>query len=415
MELEPQGGETPEDYLKNMRLHAKYQAQKDEIDLGKRDHQPSYTAGVDAMRRKAIYDAKIAEDNAKTRKGQPSNAEYIDAIRRKARDDAKWAKHNASGLNRTLDTLGKAGQAANQWASAANAATNAATNIATFRSTVKGREADARKKQWEADHLDEMNAMRKTDVYSRTKTSNIQYVRDADCQKLNTMKPLLMKVTLNMLNKDDSLQPIEYIIGVKTHTRMVQSSILPEVAKYPLKEMDKISRKIKWRAGELKFFKDLVFRIKEKKQTAADSRDPNRKWYRRLYELAHMQGDAPAAAVVEGKSLFKVFIKDKQGKGNLQNGMIPNASIIMSQADVDNIKAETEIDLLKPSAAKKFCGELFLMSLVIIDTDRDTIKILLPDINNDYDVHSLASVNRQLAQLDTMGTKTRDMFKMLGA
>ena len=71
--------------------------------------------------------------------------------------------------------------------------------------------------------------------------------------------------------------------------------------------------------------------------------------------------------------------------------------------------------LLKPSAAKKFCGELFLMSLVIIDTDRDTIKILLPDINNDYDVHSLASVNRQLAQLDTMGTKTRDMFKMLGA
>jgi hypothetical protein len=37
-----------------------------------------------------------------------------------------------------------------------------------------------------------------------------------------------------------------------------------------------------------------------------------------------------------------------------------------------------------------------------------------PDSNNEFDVHSLASVNKQLAQLDTAGTKTRDMFKLLG-
>jgi hypothetical protein len=94
--------------------------------------------------------------------------------------------------------------------------------------------------------------------------------------------------------------------------------------------------------------------------------------------------------------------------------MIPNASIIMSQQDVDNIKHQTEIDLLKASNAKKFCGELFLISLIIIDTDAQSIKILLPDMYNDYDVHSLASVEKQLATLDTSGTKTRDMFKMLG-
>ena len=288
---------------------------------------------------------------------------------------------------------------------------NSISTIATTGDRIKQSKAKTKVDQWKADNL----SLEKTARLQATKTSGIQYVDDSKCQKLNTMKPLLMRVLLQVTNKDDSLQPVEYIVGVKCHTRMVQASILPEVAKYPLKEMDKISRKVKWRAGELKFLKDLVFRIKEKKQTAADSRDPNRKWYRRLYELAHMKGDAPAAAVVEGKSLFKVFIKDKMGKGNLQNGMIPNASIIMTQADVDNIKAQTDIDLLKPSAAKKFCGELFLMSLIIIDTDRESIKIMLPDMNNDYDVHSLAAVNRQLAQLDTMGTKTRDVFKILGA
>jgi hypothetical protein len=309
----------------------------------------------------------------------------------------------------------KAADAVNTGAQAVNSVAMAAKNVATLPSQIKDAKARATIDQYRAAHLDEDQARMKTDTYARMKTSNIQYVRDADCQKLNTMKPLLMKVTLNMLNKDDSLQPVEYVIGVKCHTRMIQSSILPEVAQYPLKEMDKVSRKVKWRAGELKFFKDLVFRIKEKKQTAADARDPNRKWYRRLYELAHMQGDAPSAAVVQGKSLFKTFIKDKQGKGDLQNGMIPNATIVMSQSDVDFIKGETEIDLLKPSSAKKFCGELFLMSLVIIDTDRESIKILLPDMNEDYDVHSLAAVNKQLATLDTMGTKTRDIFKVLGA
>lgn len=288
---------------------------------------------------------------------------------------------------------------------------NSIQTIATTGDRIKQAKAKTKVDQWKADNL----SLEKTKSLQSVKTTNISYVNDKLCEKMNTMKPLLMKVTLNMLNKDDSLQPIEYVVGVKCHTRMVQSSILPEVAKYPLKEMDKISRKVKWRAGELKFLKDLVFRIKEKKQTAADSRDPNRKWYRRLYELAHMKGDAPAAAVVQGKSLFKVFIKDKQGKGDLQNGMIPNASIIMTQTDVDNIKAQTDIDLLKPSAAKKFCGELFLMSLIIIDTDRESIKILLPDMNSDYDVHSLAAVNKQLATLDTVGTKTRDVFKMLGA
>jgi len=308
-----------------------------------------------------------------------------------------------NGLNTYNSVIGVVGNTA-----------QAVGNVATLPDQIKQAKYKTKIDKDKVEHLDEDRLLKKQDVLNKIKTSDIKYIDDSKCQKLNTMKPLLMSVTLNMLNKDDSLQPINYIIGVKTHSRVVPASILPEVAKYPLKEMDKLSRKVKWRAGELKFLKDLVFRIDEKKQTAADSRDPNRKWYRRLYELAHMKGDAPSAAVVQGKSLFGAFIRDKQGKSKMMHGMIPNASIIMSQQDIDNIKHQTEIDLLKASEAKKFCGELFLISLVIIDTDAQSIKIMLPDMNNDYDVHSLASVEKQLATLDTSGTKTRDMFKMLG-
>lgn len=327
----------------------------------------------------------------------------------------------ASRVSKTIEAINTGASTVNSVAGAVNTVANTAKNVMTLPDQIRATRAaaekakyDTQKSKWDADHLEDRYRMDRNKDNATMAPKAPQYVRDSDCQKLNTMKPLLMQVQMSMINKDDTIQPINYIIGVKTHNRIIPASILPEVAKYPLKEMDKISRKIKWRAGELKFFKDIVFRINEKKQTAADARDPKRKWYRRLYELAHMKGDAPAAAVVQGRSLFASFIRDKQGKSKMMNGVIPNVTIVMTQSDVDNIKNSTEIDLLKGSVAKNFCGELFLMSLVIIDTDAESIKILLPDMNDDYDVHSLASVNKQLATLDTAGTKTRDMFKMLG-
>lgn len=250
-----------------------------------------------------------------------------------------------------------------------------------------------------------------------TKIKGPQFIDEGKIQKLNTMKPLLMSVNLSIMDKAGSIsRPQEYIVGVKTHCRVVDSEILPEVAAYPIKEMDKLTRNAKWRAGELKFFKDIVFRIKQKKQTAIDSRDPKRKWYRRLYELAHMKGDSLAADISSGKSikkiLFKAFINDKTGQSS--HGVIPNASLIITKSDVDNIKAETKIDLLKTSAAKQLCNELFLIGLVVIDNDAESVKILLPDLHDDFEIHSIASVNHQLSMLDTAGTKTRDMFKLLG-
>jgi hypothetical protein len=234
-------------------------------------------------------------------------------------------------------------------------------------------------------------------------------------QKLNTMKPLMMTVDMNVEGKDGRIvQGVQYIVGVKCYNRLVDANTLPEVCEYPLKEMNKLTRKAKWRAGELKFFKDILFKIPQKKQTAVDSRDPKRKWYRRLYELAHIKGDAPAKAIINGDSIVKAFFKDKLGKYGDTKGVIPNAALVMSKADVDIIKRETKIDMLKGSTAAKFCKELFMIAIVVIDNDAESIKLLMPDLHNDYEVHSLASVNKQISLLDTSGTKTRDMFKLLG-
>lgn len=266
----------------------------------------------------------------------------------------------------------------------------------------------------EEKYRDEDRKMLREKHLHDTKTKAPQFLDETKINKLNTMKPLMMTVNLSVMDDENKIsRPIEYIVGVKTHSRLIDADILPEVAEYPIKEMNKLSRKAKWRAGELKFFKDILFNIKQKKQTAIDSRDSKRKWYRRLYNLAHMKGDAPSTSVIEGNSPFKAFMNALSGKGSA-HGVMPNVTIIMTKSDVDNVKSQTNIDLLKGSTAKKFCKELFLIGLVVIDNDAESIKMMLPDLHNDFEVHSLASVNKQLASLDTVGTKTRDMFKVLG-
>ena len=236
--------------------------------------------------------------------------------------------------------------------------------------------------------------------YELNATKAPQFIDENKIKKLNSLKPLMMVVNMHIMAKDGHVShPMEYVVGVRTHCRLVKSSILPEVVEYPTKEMNKIARKAKWRAGELKFFRDIVFHIKEKKQTAIDSRDPNRKWYRRLYELAHMKGDGNVSKKISGSGYT--------------HGLIPCATIVISKADVDNIEEATGIDVLKASVARGLCESLFLMNFVVVDIDAESIKILSPDINNDFDVQSLDSVNKQIAELSTAGKSVMDIFKAL--
>lgn len=227
-----------------------------------------------------------------------------------------------------------------------------------------------------------------------------QVLDETKIQKLNTMKPLMMSVGVKVMADNGGYvsDMIDFVIGVKTHCRVVPADVLPDVAEYPNKGQNILSRKARWRAGEIKFL-DYLFSRKDKKQAAYDSKDPNRKWYHRLYTLAHAKGSSKVAKKITGK--------------RSPNGLIPNATLVMTKADVDMIEATNGIDLLKGSVAKSLCAEMFLIAIVVIDTDAQSIKILLPDVNNDYEVHSLASVNKQLATLDTSNAVSREVTKMM--
>lgn len=280
---------------------------------------------------------------------------------------------------------------------------------------------------------DRLNQLSKFRFDTKLKTPEL--MDESKIQKLNSLKPLTMTVELRvdvydakdpktgeLIKGSKTVMPM--IAGVKIFSRLIDADILPEVAEYPLKEMNRVTRNIRWKAGELKFFKDILFHINEKKQTAVDSHDPKRKWYRRLYELAHTVNDSASVdALTKGdygiKDRIRGAIKShftgkKAPERNLTNrGFLPNATIIISKEDVNNVLSETGIDLLNPSKAFNLCRELFLMNFVVIDMDAQTIKVLTPDLHKDYEIHTLASVEKQLAMIDTSAATSREIFKAL--
>ena len=226
-----------------------------------------------------------------------------------------------------------------------------------------------------------------------------QLMDETKINKLNTMKPLMMTVGVRVMDDRNQISDlVDYVIGVKTHCRMIPAEVLPDFAAYPEKTMNFVARKAKWRAGELKFL-DFVFARKEKKQAAYDSRDPKRKWYHRLYTLAHSKGSSKIAREITGS-------KNSEG-------LIPNVTMVLTKADVDMIEGTNGIDLLKGSTAARICKELFLIAMIVVDTDAQSIKMLLPDTSTEYEVHSLASVNKQLATLDSASDVSREVSKMM--
>lgn len=267
----------------------------------------------------------------------------------------------------------------------------------------------------------QMNFQKTKNDHIRTRIDSINQaemqapvmLRDQDVTKINTMKPLLMNAQMGYVEKNNSgeaigIQKMNYVVGVKTFVRLIDPKLMPEVVKFPDKN-NVLLKRAKYRAGELKYWKDFKFDIKGKKQAAYDiGMTPEKKWYHRLYQMAHLRDDALAPMVAAGglKGLSKKW-------NTARTGMIPNCSIVITQEDVNYIKSETGKDLMKPGTAASLCKEMFLISFVVIDIDQEAVKILIPDMHKDFEVQSLDAINKQLSVLNTSGVKTNEIFKHL--
>lgn len=259
-----------------------------------------------------------------------------------------------------------------------------------------------------------------TDFNEAMRGTPPKMLKEGDINKLNTMKPLMMEAHFGAYIADKKSKKIgqieqtSMIIGVRSYCRLVNSEDLPDMAQYS-DSKNVLMKRAKYRAGEMKYWRDFKFDIKGKKNDVYENlATPEKKWYKRLYQMAHMRDDAIAPLVAKRGVVGALNKIDKAA-----NGMIPNCSLVISQADVDYIKAmtskdgKTGINLLNPSTARKLCSDMFLICVVVIDPDRESVKMFIPDLNGDWEVQSIDAINRQVATMNAAGVKSNEIFKMI--
>ena len=230
---------------------------------------------------------------------------------------------------------------------------------------------------------------------SDVKQGNVEFkapvmLRDSDIKKLNGMLPYTFDAnfTIKGTGGSNAGNIVHYIIGVKSVLHLIQpkdlSNELQELITGDIKNL----QKVRYKTGEISFWKDYIFRKDALKADASKHIDGSKRWVNTLKHLADFNKqhggmfDKPASVIAGGDI------------------PIPNGTLVLTQPDVLRMKSDTGIDLEDVGMAKKLARNLFLISVVILDSSAGSMKVLFTDSDATWDVQSLASIEAEVSRTD---------------
>ena len=223
-------------------------------------------------------------------------------------------------------------------------------------------------------------------------------LKDSDVKKINGMLPFTIEATFRVKPKEGAGYTVTFIIGIKTVLHLIRPQDLAEDLDALVTGNMKNLRKVKYKTGEIKF-NEYIFDIKNLKKNAAKRVDHNKKWINTLNRLAEFDK-------LNG-SLLKQPAKFINGEIP-----VPNGTLVLSQADVTMLANSTGIDLSSVSNAKRLAKALFLIAVVIIDGSAGTMKVLFTDMDNEWDIQSIAAIDAEVQKTDN-SPLLRELNKMI--
>lgn len=184
-------------------------------------------------------------------------------------------------------------------------------------------------------------------------------LKDTDVKKANELVPSLMSVQLTQRNDAGQNIPIHFLLGIKAVLHPVSSV---EMINNVFKAFDKGSRGkffdfLRWTTGEISFVKDLVLGIDEVKRDLNAERSKQESPWWNLLRNRNSVGR------------FRRWTKSAP--------LLPNATIAMTQAEVDNLRANTGVDVLDPGSALQVMQQLGLLQFIVVDDANDVAYFLI--------------------------------------
>lgn len=204
---------------------------------------------------------------------------------------------------------------------------------------------------------------------------NTKMLTDNDTRKANELVPTMLHIRLRCINDEGSYAGnVDFMLGIKAHMHLVKHQEMMTHLMYGLTNKGKFFNFLRWTSGEISFFKDFLFNIKETKRDVANrSAGADKFWLnaKRYKKLSQLNDRLPGT-----------------------NRLLPNSTIVVSRDEVDYIKTNYGYDLLNSAVANKLIDEYYLLGFVVVDASTQIIHFLFEG-RMDYESITFSGLERE--------------------
>jgi hypothetical protein len=230
----------------------------------------------------------------------------------------------------------------------------------------------------------------KNDIYRDLKYKIGEKVLvDNDVKKSNELIPTTLHVKVLRTNDDgENLGQQDFIVGVKSIMHPINSEEMVTNMVSACHNNNKFFDFIRWTSGEISFFKDFLFNVKDIKNDVLNRSTGASPWW---LTLKRRRDKAKISNVLP-----------------IMNKYLPNASIIISMQEVEFIKSQFGFDLMNPIFVDKIMNTFFLLGFVVVDTSTQIAHFLF-DGQTAFQSVTFNGLQRE----NSASTDTKEILKLI--
>jgi len=215
-------------------------------------------------------------------------------------------------------------------------------------------------------------------------------LKDNDVKKANELIATTLHIRLKLINdKDIDNGTVDFILGVKCTMHPIKSDEMIVNMNIACKNNNKAFNFLRWTTGEISFFKDFLFGVKEMKDDVVNRSKGASPWWitlKRRKALAKLKDS--------------MFSKER---------ILPNATIVISMEEVEILKSEYGYDLFNPLFTNKIMETFFLLGFVVVDNSAQVAHFLF-DGQSEFQSVSFSGLEKENTNSER---KFKEMLKAI--